>query len=236
MRLPRRLVQLEERLRQAGISAFGPKLRPFLASDPEGAGVLDGLLTRFGASASAVLVLVVQALRVQHSLLAPRLIDAAFVATLPIPMASGVLPTRQVVLDMLSGQPTEVIVLGYEVTDHVVVQRLEDLCRVGCAVHIIMDRKRADEKGHLATLPPLLHRCVLMDAKRDDTVIYYKMHSKALVVDGTDMLLTSANFTFHGLSGNIELGVRLRGAPVAKAREVLEHLLTSGLLERVRER
>jgi phosphatidylserine/phosphatidylglycerophosphate/cardiolipin synthase-like enzyme len=32
------------------------------------------------------------------------------------------------------------------------------------------------------------------------------LHAKATIVDGRRLLLTSANLTYHGLGGNIELG------------------------------
>jgi hypothetical protein len=43
--------------------------------------------------------------------------------------------------------------------------------------------------------------------------------------------VTSANFTFHGLHGNIEIGVRLRGAPATEARKIFSHLVENRILE-----
>jgi phosphatidylserine/phosphatidylglycerophosphate/cardiolipin synthase-like enzyme len=57
------------------------------------------------------------------------------------------------------------------------------------------------------------------------------MHAKCLLVDASDLLVTSANFTFHGLQGNVEIGVRLRGAPAAEARKIFSHLVESRVLE-----
>ena len=44
---------------------------------------------------------------------------------------------------------------------------------------------------------------------------YTKLHAKCLVVDRLQMLVTSANFTFHGLESNIELGLLVRNQPLA---------------------
>jgi phosphatidylserine/phosphatidylglycerophosphate/cardiolipin synthase-like enzyme len=60
------------------------------------------------------------------------------------------------------------------------------------------------------------------------------MHAKCLLVDGNDLLVTSANFTFHGLHGNIELGVRLCGTPGSEARKIFCHLVESGIVEELR--
>lgn len=46
---------------------------------------------------------------------------------------------------------------------------------------------------------------------------YTKLHAKCLVVDRLQMLVTSANFTFHGLESNIELGLLVRNQPLATA-------------------
>ena len=60
---------------------------------------------------------------------------------------------------------------------------------------------------------------------------YASMHAKCLLVDGEDLLVTSANFTFHGLHGNIEVGVRLSGPPASEARKIFSHLVREGVVE-----
>ena len=59
------------------------------------------------------------------------------------------------------------------------------------------------------------------------------MHAKCLLVNGADLLVTSANFTFHGLHGNIEIGVRLSGPPALEARKMFSHLVENGVVEEV---
>ena len=54
----------------------------------------------------------------------------------------------------------------------------------------------------------------------------HKMHCKMIVVDDQDLLVTSANFTYHGMLGNIEFGVRLRDIASSKAAmSCVEHLI-----------
>lgn len=74
---------------------------------------------------------------------------------------------------------------------------------------------------------------VFQDRRRDEAAKFAKMHGKALLVDGSDLLISSANFTFHGFHGNLEFGVRLRGKPVERAGDVFRAMLDSELLERV---
>lgn len=71
-----------------------------------------------------------------------------------------------------------------------------------------------------AARPRIFH-----DRPRADGAPYASMHAKCLLVDGSDLLITSANFTFHGLKGNIEIGVRLGGPPGAEARKIFPHLV-----------
>lgn len=59
-----------------------------------------------------------------------------------------------------------------------------------------------------------------------------KLHAKAVIVDGRDVLLTSANMTNAAYDKNIELGVLCRGGGVA--RQVQRHfdgLISAGVLE-----
>ncbi len=62
---------------------------------------------------------------------------------------------------------------------------------------------------------------------------YTKLHAKCLVVDRLQMLITSANFTFHGLESNIELGLLVRNQRLASSvHERFDHLINAGVLRR----
>ena len=60
---------------------------------------------------------------------------------------------------------------------------------------------------------------------------YTKLHAKCLVVDRLDALVTSANFTFHGLESNLELGLRVRGPQARAIAERFDHLIASDVLK-----
>ena len=58
-----------------------------------------------------------------------------------------------------------------------------------------------------------------------------KLHAKAVVVDGRDVLLTSANMTSSADHKNIELGILCRGGDVAlKVQRHFDGLIAAGLL------
>jgi phosphatidylserine/phosphatidylglycerophosphate/cardiolipin synthase-like enzyme len=52
-----------------------------------------------------------------------------------------------------------------------------------------------------------------------------KMHAKVLVADARDALVTSANLTYHGFVGNVEMGVRIIGKPAKTIADVFNRLL-----------
>jgi phosphatidylserine/phosphatidylglycerophosphate/cardiolipin synthase-like enzyme len=76
---------------------------------------------------------------------------------------------------------------------------------------------------------------IFQDRERTDSAPFASMHAKCLLVDAKDLLVTSANFTFHGLHGNIEIGVRLSGSPAAEARKIFSHLVEHRIVEELVE-
>jgi phosphatidylserine/phosphatidylglycerophosphate/cardiolipin synthase-like enzyme len=171
-------------------------------------------------------------LRIQYEELRPKLLDAELVATLP-PETPGIArPTEQVVRQMIETAKTEIILLGYELTDRDLIAQLATAARRGASVILICDRGRGAaarilEAWPSSTPPPRIFH----DRERLDGATYASMHAKSLLVDASDLLVTSANFTFHGLHGNVEIGVRLSGAPAAEARKIFSYLVESRVLE-----
>jgi phosphatidylserine/phosphatidylglycerophosphate/cardiolipin synthase-like enzyme len=132
---------------------------------------------------------------------------------------------------MLRPQAQEVILLGYEITDRSMMTMLIEVASRGADVIMICDRERGATRRVLEGWPPDVRRPRLLhDRERADGAPHASMHAKCLLVDGSDLLITSANFTFHGLHGNIEIGVRLSGPPAAEARKIFSHLVESGVV------
>jgi len=230
MGLARDLVKLEAGLRDRwDIDLFAPFERSGLLGTPECASMLGRMRSTDPAS---VMRLCLQALRIQHEELRPKLLDAELVATLP-PETPGIArPTERVLREMIDGATTEIILLGYELTNRNLIGLLAAAAGRGAGVIMICDRgrgaaQRVLESWPSRTTPPRIFH----DRERADGVPYASMHAKCLLIDGRDLLVTSANFTFHGLRGNIEIGVRLGGAPAAEARKIFSYLVESRVLE-----
>ena len=233
MSLARDLVELEMQLRdRPDVDPFLPLEQSGLPSSPEWAELNARLARTAPAESSAVLRLCLQMLRIQHDLLQPRLLDAELVATLPLGTPGIARPTDRVVREMVEQATTEVILLGYEFTDPNTVQLLAVAAQRGSDVVIICDRERGAAQRIRDAWPSEIHPPrVFHDKQRADGAPYASMHAKCLLTDGEDLLVTSANFTFHGLRGNIEIGIRLSGAPAAEARKIFSHLVEDGIVE-----
>ena len=233
MGVPRDLVALEEALRDTPeVDPFASLERSGLLGSPE-AGALASQLRRFDLSDPLHVVrLCLQALRVQRQALEPFLLDAELVATLPLGVPGIARSTAQVLREMLRPPVEEVILLGYEITDRDIMRALAKAAQNGASVIMICDRERGAADNTLDDWPSSVPvPRVFVDKRRDDGAPYAKMHAKCLLVDSADLLVTSANFTFHGLHGNIEIGLRVSGQPAREARKIFSHLVESGAVE-----
>jgi phosphatidylserine/phosphatidylglycerophosphate/cardiolipin synthase-like enzyme len=54
------------------------------------------------------------------------------------------------------------------------------------------------------------------------------LHAKLLICDGRTALVTSANFTHHGLRGNIEVGICVTDAAIAGLSDFVSQLIAGG--------
>lgn len=233
MGLPRDIVELEEVLRlDASVDLFAPIDRGSLLESAHVNSILEHLREVGFRDPISVMQLCLQALRVQHQEMAPRLVEAELVATLPPEIPGVARTTGQVIREMLRPDMREVILVGYELTDQNMVRLLADAASRRANVIIICDRVRGAAQRLLDMWPTDVQRPrIFQDKERGDGPPHASMHAKCLLVDGKDLLVTSANFTFHGLQGNIEIGVRLSGPPVIEARKAFSHLVQGGILE-----
>lgn len=56
------------------------------------------------------------------------------------------------------------------------------------------------------------------------------LHAKLAIVDQQRMLVTSANLTYHGLTGNIEIGVLVEGSTTREVVNLLNKLIARAIL------
>src|SRR5262249_31245608 len=114
------------------------------------------------------------------------------------------------------------------------VARLHEAALQCPEIVLLCDRDRRSARRLVETWPQDRHYpSVLQNVEWPHAAPMASMPSKGLLGGGPRPVLTSATFTFHGLRGNLEFGVRLLGEQARAAREVLLELLRSGLFRRL---
>lgn len=139
--------------------------------------------------------------------------------------------TLGALLEVIDTARQEIVVVGYAITEGAapVFARLADARRRGAHVVLIGDRI-AERLPTLRALWPLPQLPTLYTRPADPDDPMSALHAKLAIADGERLLVTSANLTYHGLAGNIEVGVVICGTVAREAQGLLRGLITSGTL------
>lgn len=235
MALARDLVRLSEMLRdRAEVNLFDTESSACLNANAEHASVLAQIEAQSKLDARTLIKVCLQSLAIQYDELRPQLAEVELVATIPGETPGIARTTGGVVREMIRSASREIVLLGYEFTDSGVVQNLADAVSRGVDILVICDRTRGVKDRILEMWPSDVARPrIFIDRERSDAARYASMHAKCILVDERDLLVTSANLTFHGLHGNIEIGLRATGAPAMEARKIFGFLLAKRLVAEV---
>jgi len=229
--LPRDTVKL---FRNIALDTFAPNATERLRQLPDAMPLLEELDSSEAIESPAnVLLFALQALAVQEAERPRETNIPEFVATLPAGLWSSARPTPVVIREMLANAKREVVVFGYMITESTGIMPLLHRAAATCPyVLIVCDRESQSAVSLLREWPSYLSPpTILVNRATENISPTSKMYSKMLLVDGKDLLVTSANLTFHGLESNIEFGVRLHGQVASEARLFVDHLRELKLLE-----
>lgn len=151
------------------------------------------------------------------------------VCTAPFTLGVPVRATFATAAEMIATAQREIILVGYVFTEGAreLLNRVVAATKRGVPVTLVGNELRA----HLPFLrsvwgnatPP---RVFSRDTNTIDAMA--TLHAKLLLCDRTDGLVTSANFSLHGLHENIELGVRIQAPAIARMAEVIDELIAHG--------
>lgn len=159
------------------------------------------------------------------------------------PEAEGPLvrPTGLVIDEMLRRvrDAGEVLIVGYSLTAKEgtimadIVQLLQEASKRRARITLVLhkDQEAANKTNLLQLWDVFVKKPLVYTWTPPPDHPYTKLHAKVLVVDRLEALVGSANFTFHGLESNLELGLRVRGPQAAAIAERFDHLIASGVLE-----
>ena len=138
--------------------------------------------------------------------------------------------TYAVVKEMIASAKSKITVIGYEVTYGAapIFKILARKREQGVGITLIVDR--AEEQ--LGTIKRLWRSSSkLPEIFGVDAGI--RLHAKLIIVDGADLLVTSANLTYGGLRKNIEIGVRVRGQTASRTDALIGKLLTENYFPKI---
>jgi len=179
-----------------------------------------------------VVALAMQAAVHAKTLQGGRATAIEIVGTGPIEAGSSLRTSAQVVSEMVVAAKRYILVVGYSINFDLLRRGatgrlLEDLIAAanrGIQVRLLLHDDPHNKEALLrawprtGAMPQLL---TWVDTSGDSM---FKLHAKLLVVDDRDMLVTSANLSYHGLEKNVELGVRLRGPEAQIVRAHFDNL------------
>lgn len=141
--------------------------------------------------------------------------------------------TKSLVDEMIKNARKSIIITGYSITGGGgILDLLNDAMMRGVDVTMIVHMD--DENKNIDILSktwPSRYRPTVYSRERGVDDVYFKIHAKMIVVDSSDLLVTSANLTYHGMNNNFEVGVRIRGNTAKKASLLVDDLIKSRYLE-----
>lgn len=145
--------------------------------------------------------------------------SSELVVTAPPSFALKTKPTKVTVRKMLMGARKSILITGYSLSDYFaelvdcVIQKSQEGVLVNFFVNDIESQKAFDRlccyKGKFLR--------IYNYPKQEDKMS--ALHAKVISVDQMDTLITSANLSYHGQEGNIELGTHVHSKKMAKQVE-----------------
>lgn len=158
------------------------------------------------------------------------------VCTGPSRLGISVRATFPVAMEMVQAAREEILVVGYVFTEGAK-GLVEELARArgvrGVRVMLIGNRMG----DHLPTLrsmwPVNSLGPEIFSRKADPDDKMAALHAKLLICDSVAALVTSANFSHHGLHENIEIGLKLQSAVVARLVDFVKAMITMRQVEAV---
>jgi phosphatidylserine/phosphatidylglycerophosphate/cardiolipin synthase-like enzyme len=143
--------------------------------------------------------------------------------------------TAQVAADLIQHAEQRALVVGYSLTKAAApfVALLAEAVRRGVACSIVADRMAEKLATLTAHWPPDVGLPPLWTRPPDPGDEQSALHAKFIVVDSRRLLVTSANLTYHGFHGNMEMGVLMEGSVASEAEALVREWSKAGLIRRV---
>jgi phosphatidylserine/phosphatidylglycerophosphate/cardiolipin synthase-like enzyme len=186
---------------------------------------------------SETLVAALLAARAAHTRTLSEAPSVRLVWTGPVSALAPTRSTMSVLLELIDKAQQEIVIVGYLLTEAatIVFDRLATAQKRGVQITLIGDR--------LVEKLPVLRACWPQGERlpelysrvetSDDPMA--ALHAKLAIADQRHMVVTSANLTYHGLTGNIEIGIEVEGQVAADAVALLNRLIAAGVCIRIHD-
>ena len=144
--------------------------------------------------------------------------------------------TKDVVADMITSAQKSIVMTGYSISDYfkdlldIIIAKSQSGVYVRIYVNDIEKQKQA------------LDRLLSYQSKHLQLFEYIKseedkmaaLHAKMLIVDSSEMLISSANLSYHGMAGNVEIGLRVQSQEKAHELEnIFKELVRMKVMSRL---
>ena len=147
---------------------------------------------------------------------------AELAITAPISFKLKARKINEVITNMIQDSQKSITLTGYSVSDYFseMIDLIISKSQQGTYVRLYLN----DYEKHKTNLKRLMdlrtkHLRVFDYQKQDDEMA--ALHAKTIVVDEKELLVSSANLSYHGMQGNVEMGIRLVSEDKAKQVESL---------------
>lgn len=158
------------------------------------------------------------------------------VCTAPSSLGVPVRTTFATTVEMVQAARQEILVVGYVFTEGAR-KLIEEFAFArrdrGVQVTLIGNRMQYQLATLQSLWPADSPAPSIFSRKADPSDDMIALHAKLLICDSTVALITSANFSFHGLHENIEIGVKIQSASVARLVEFVQAMIRMEQVEAV---
>jgi phosphatidylserine/phosphatidylglycerophosphate/cardiolipin synthase-like enzyme len=144
------------------------------------------------------------------------------VTTTPVSFQVKARKTRPVIEELLKGAEKTILLTGYSISDHFeeTLKLINNKSKQGIVVELFVNKYDSIRSllNNIEHTNRRFFKVYEYTGKTDDKMA--ALHAKTIIIDGIKMLISSANLSFHGLEGNIEIGTLVTSWK--KAAQVLE--------------
>ena len=146
----------------------------------------------------------------------PKTDNVDLVVTVPASFKLRTLYTGNVVNDIIANATKSILITGYSVSDYIddFIKLLINKSQNGVFIKLFVNN--LDKQDALKDIVKYKGRFLEIYDYRNENDAMAALHAKVVLVDGVTTFISSANLSYHGMEGNIELGCKIESQRVAQ--------------------